>query len=138
MKLWCCGCNEYVDSELVGGDAIYPHRPDLYQLKFYRCPFCKNYVGTHRQWGRGTDGRRHNIRALGCIPTPELMRARNHIHRILDPLWQGKRPGTRKRLYKRISDILGYEYHTANTRTINECRKVYGIIKDMYKQKEQE
>ena len=73
-----------------------------------------------------------------AVPTPELMRARNHIHRILDPLWQGKRPGTRKRLYKRISEILGYEYHTANTLTINECRKVYGIIKDMYKQKEQQ
>ena len=134
MELWCCGCNNYVEAQLVGGDIIYPHRPDLYDLKFYQCPNCKNYVGTHKQWGKGTDGRRFNIRALGCIPTAELKNARHHIHLILDPLWQGKRSGTRKRIYKKISDALGYEYHTGNTKTIDECRKVYRLIKQIKEQ----
>lgn len=31
----CDYCNNEV--ELVGGDAIYPHRPDLHALKFYYC-----------------------------------------------------------------------------------------------------
>ena len=129
MKLWCCGCNDYVEAELCGGNIIYPHRPDLYKLKFYRCPHCKNYVGTHKKWGMGTDGRKHNIRAFGCIPTPELKNARHKIHEILDPLWQGDKPsGTRKRIYKQLSDALGYEYHTGNTRTIDECRTVYRLI----------
>lgn len=128
MNLWCCECCAYVDSMLVGGDIIYPHRPDLYKLKFYQCPHCKNYVGTHKKWGMGTDGRKHNIRALGCIPNAKLKFARSKIHEILDPLWKGKRPGTRKRLYKRISRELGYEYHTGNTRTIDECRTVYRLI----------
>lgn len=135
MKLWCCGCNDYTQAELVGGEKIYPHRPDLYGLKFYQCPRCKNYVGTHKQWGKGTDGRQYNIRALGCIPTPELKNARHKIHEILDPLWKGKRSGTRKRLYKTLSDELGYEYHTANTRTIEECRTVYKLIQKIYKRK---
>lgn len=135
MKLWCCGCDAYVDAELVFGDKIYPHRPDLYKLAFYQCPCCRNYVGTHKQWGPGEfHGRKHNIRALGCIPTPELKNARHHIHKILDPLWQGKRSGTRKRLYKRLSDALGYEYHTANTKSIDECRKVYRLILDIAKE----
>lgn len=130
MKLWCCGCNKYVEAELCGGDRIYPHRPDLYNLWFYQCPHCKNYVGTHKKWGMGTNGRKHNIRALGCIPTPELKKARHKIHEILDPLWQGNKPsGTRKRIYKRLSNALGYEYHTGNTRTIEECRTVYRLVK---------
>ena len=135
MKLWCCGCNDYIQAELVGGEKIYPHRPDLYELKFYQCPHCKNYVGTHKQWGKGTDGRQYNIRALGCIPTPELKNARHKIHEILDPLWKGKRSGSRKRLYKTLSDELGYEYHTANTRTIEECRTVYKLIQEIYQRK---
>ena len=55
------------------------------------------------------------------------------IHEILDPLWQGDKPsGTRKKIYKRLSDALGYEYHTCNTRTIEECRTVYRLVKAMY------
>ena len=137
MNLWCCECCSYVDSMLVGGDVVYPHRPDLYEKKFYQCPNCKNSVGTHQQWGKSfVKGRDYNIRALGCIPNAKLKFARGKIHEILDPLWKGKRPGTRKRLYKRISRELGYEYHTGNTKTIEECRKVYRIIQKIYKEKD--
>lgn len=63
----------------------------------------------------------------------KLKDLRNKIHEILDPLWQGNKPsGTRKRIYKQLSDALGYEYHTGNTRTIEECRTVYRLVKAMY------
>lgn len=114
-EIWCCACSERVMADLVGGKDVYPHREDLYDLRFYKCPHCGNFVGTHKA----------DRRPLGCIPTPELKYARQKIHEILDPLWQGKAPGTRKKIYQALSDALGYEYHTANTRTIEECRTVY-------------
>lgn len=126
MKLWCCSCQKYSDAELITGRKAYPHRPDLSGLLFYRCSVCGNFVGTHKRHGRDGD-----VAALGCIPNAEIKHARQCIHAILDPLWQGKKSGTRKKIYKMISDRLGYEYHTAQTRSIEECRKVYSIIREI-------
>lgn len=63
MLIYCTGCGCMTLSVLVNGTKIYPHRPDLSDKKFFQCPVCGNYVGTHR------DGR-----PLGTIPTPELRR----------------------------------------------------------------
>ncbi len=35
----------------------------------------------------------------------------------------------RASLYKKISDELGWQYHTGNIRTIEEARKVYVIVR---------
>jgi hypothetical protein len=48
---------------------------------------CGNHVGCHHKTSDRT-------RPLGVIPTPEMKRARQHIHAILDPLWKS---GQRKR-----------------------------------------
>ena len=42
----CSYCGN--DAELVGGESVYPHRPDLYYLKFYQCLPCDAWVGCHR------------------------------------------------------------------------------------------
>lgn len=44
MKGYCCECRKDVNCEMVKGDVIYPHRPDLYDLNFIRCPICGNYT----------------------------------------------------------------------------------------------
>lgn len=121
MRLYCCGCLTEVEARLTDGKEIYPHRRDLAGLPFWRCDVCRNYVGCHHK----TEDR---TKPLGCIPTPELKRARNHIHRILDPLW---RRGIMKRadLYSRVARSLGRdEYHTADIRTIDEARTVYRAV----------
>ena len=122
MKIFCCTCNKDIDATLIYGDICYPHRKDLSKLKFYQCPVCKNFVGTHK----GTD------RPLGVIASAEIKKERMKIHDILDPLWKCKKY-PRKELYKQISSRLGYDYHTANLKSIEECRKVYSIVSDIAK-----
>jgi hypothetical protein len=122
MALYCCGCQKDVLARLTGGCEVYPHRPDLSGLPFWKCDTCGNYVGCHHKT-------KDRTRPLGNIPTKELKNARQHIHRILDPIWQnGKMP--RGKVYAKIANELGVkEYHTAEIRTVEEARRVYAIVK---------
>ena len=120
MNIFCCTCNKDVEAILVYGTDCYPHRKDLSSLKFYQCPVCKNFVGTHK----GTD------RPLGVIASSAIKKERMKIHDIIDPLWKTRKI-PRKEIYRQISSRLGYEYHTANLRTVEDCRKVYSIALDI-------
>lgn len=122
--LYCCGCQKDVDARLTDGREVYPHRDDLHSLPFWKCDGCGNYVGCHHKT-------KDRTRPLGNIPTKELKNARQHIHRILDPIWkQGRMP--RGKLYAKIARELGYaEYHTAEIKTVDEARKVYAIVKGL-------
>lgn len=119
MKLWCCSCVDYVDARLTYGAEVYPHRDDLSKLPFWRCDGCGNWVGCHHKTKEPT-------RPLGNIPSPELKKARGHIHALIDPLWKSKKIG-RSELYQRMSEEIGWNYHTANLRTIDEARTAYRI-----------
>ena len=121
MRVYCCQCGDKVEARLTTGSEIYPHRPDLASLPFWKCDTCGNFVGCHHKTDNPT-------RPLGVIPTPELKRARKHIHALLDPIWQSGKM-KRKEIYRRISDELGYKYHTANLRSIEKARNVYKIVR---------
>lgn len=69
------------DAQLVGGEVIYPHRPDLRQLRFWQCAPCDAWVGCHP----GTE------RALGRLANAELRRARQGAHAAFDPIWKSGR-----------------------------------------------
>lgn len=124
MKIYCCGCGQDVDARLTNGLEIYPHRNDLGDIPFWKCDRCLNYVGTHHK----TANRNY---PLGNIPTPELRNARQHIHRILDPHWKSGRI-KRKECYARISKAVGYEYHTAQLKTVEEARAIYTLVKTLF------
>jgi hypothetical protein len=96
---------------------IYPHRPDLYSLPFWRCDACKNFVGCHHKTQNRTA-------PLGCIPTPELKNARMHLHALIDPIWQSGKM-KRRAVYEAISKEVGWNYHTAKTRSVGEARAAY-------------
>lgn len=115
--LFCCSCADYVDARLTDGAEIYPHRPDLHSLPFWKCDTCENHVGCHHKT-------KNRTKALGNIPSPELRKARGHIHALIDPLWKSGRI-KRGALYNRMTDKLGWNYHTASLRTIDEARKAY-------------
>lgn len=122
MNIWCCGCGRAVDARLTDGREIYSHRKDLANLPFWKCDACKNFVGCHHKT-------KDRTRPLGCIPTPEIKRARQHIHEILDPLWKsgGLRRGD---VYRMVAETLGRsDYHTADIRSIEEARDVYRAVK---------
>lgn len=120
MTLYCCGCEKEVGARLTDGSEIYPYRTDLHKLPFWKCDACGNYVGCHHKTNDRT-------RPLGCIPTREIRAVRKHIHEILDPIWKCNRM-KRTDLYKKISDKLGYKYHTSGIRSLEEARKVEQII----------
>lgn len=84
MTIICRYCNR--PAQLVTGDRVYPHRPDLRQHKFWRCAPCGAWVGVHP----GTD------KPLGILATAELRRLKTLVHAALDPLWL-KRPRRMKR-----------------------------------------
>lgn len=118
--IYCCACCSVVAARLTDGAEIYPHRTDLKPLPFWKCDACNNFVGCHHKT-------KDRTRPLGCIPTQELKEARKHIHALLDPIWKKGKMGRRK-LYEAISKDFGREYHTAETRSVEEARKAYRII----------
>ena len=117
-KIFCVECNKKVKASLVTGKEIYPHRLDLYDTYYYKCPNCGNYVGTHK----GT------ITPLGCIPSERLRRKRIQVHNMMDHLWKNKLI-SRNTLYKLIRDELGYNYHNGTTTSIEECDKALSVVK---------
>lgn len=115
--LYCCGCEKDVEPRLTSGKEIYPHRSDLHLLPFWRCDACGNFVGCHHKT-------KNRTAPLGCIPTPELKDARKKLHALIDPIWKSGRM-SRRELYAAISKEVGWDYHTAKTRTIEEARAAY-------------
>ena len=81
MKIFCVSCDRDVEARLTDGKEVYPHRPELGPLPFWICNACKNSVGCHHKT-------KDRTRPLGVIAPVELKRARQHIHKILDPIWQ--------------------------------------------------
>ena len=116
-EIFCIKDDKKVEAIQVTGKEIYPHRPDLSSLKFYRCPICKNYVGTHRKSGK----------PFGSIPTPEVKVLRRKLHGIIDPLWKS-REFKRKDLYKEISKIIKRDFHMAEVRSKKEADEILVAI----------
>lgn len=121
MMIYCCQCGGYVEACLEWGATIYPHRSDLSDLFFYRCPNCGCYTGCHK----GTKN------PMGVIPTKEMRVARKKIHSLIDPFWKS---GIIKRgfLYKKIAEALGVkQFHTGWTKSLDECKRVYACCQDV-------
>ena len=118
MKIYCAVCRSDQECHEATGKDIYPHRPDLAKLEFWQCGNCGGYVGCHENSGK----------PLGIIVSKEVKNARREIHKILDAPWQSKRI-TRTAMYKAVSAALGYEFHTAEIKTLTEARHVYRAIR---------
>jgi hypothetical protein len=89
----------YRRARLVGGEVIYPHRPDLFHKRFWLCDHPSHplaYVGCHP----GTEN------ALGSPADTETRKARSAAHAAFDPLWKGKAMG-RWEAYKWLAATLG-------------------------------
>lgn len=65
-------------ARLVAGNEMYPHRPDLYQIRAYKCTPCDASVGCHP----GT------TKPLGRLADADLRREKMAAHAAFDPLWK--------------------------------------------------
>ena len=103
LQVHCPYCGK--PAVMVSGVRIYPHRPDLFEKKFWLCEKCDAYVGCHpRNLNHGQDG----TRPLGRLADKELRRLKWKAHSLFDPLWQelGYFPN-RKAAYQWLSNQLG-------------------------------
>ena len=119
-EIYCVSCEKKVIARLTDGIEIYPWRYDLRELPFWICDRCENYVGCHHKTKNRTN-------PLGNIPDKEMRNARKHIHAILDPIWKSGRR-SRNEVYQDLTNFIGFDYHTAQLRTIEEARKVYAFL----------
>lgn len=124
MSVQCPYCG--ADANLVRGDVVYPHRPDLHDLKFWTCDPCFAWVGTHR----GTD------EPLGRLANAELRKAKIAAHAAFDPLWRRKmqRDGcskgkARRAGYTWLAGQLGIEFNDCHIGMfdVSMCERVVDL-----------
>lgn len=112
----CPYCNQI--SKGVGGDVIYPHRPDLGSKWFYLCKACSAYVGCHP----------NTKNSLGRLANAELRKWKSIAHKAFDPLW---RDGHMKRseAYQALATEMDIEKKDCHIGMFNveQCKKVYAI-----------
>lgn len=110
----CHECGDF--GQLVTGKEIYPHRPDLFCLKFWKCN-CGAYVGCHEAGNGYGDG----TRPLGTMAGPNLRKARRKAHWAFDHIW---RDGMMKRkaAYRRLSEILEIDIDDCHISQFDELK----------------
>lgn len=104
---------------LVGGDTIYPHRPDLHEKKFYSCASCDAYVGCH--WDGATP--------LGRLADEELRKAKSTAHAIFDPLWKSRKI-SRGMAYGWLAKTMGIPKSKCHIGMfdVDQCNKVVYLV----------
>lgn len=114
-------------AQLVKGDKIYPHRPDLYYLNFY---YCDNghepaYVGCHKKNpNHGHDG----TTPLGRLADSILRSKKSSAHQTFDPIWK-EGFMSRKEAYSWLAKELNISGKDCHIGLFNEemCDKVVSI-----------
>ena len=118
----CNYCNN--EAELVNGDVIYPHRPDLYEFKYYYCADDEAWVGCHR----GT------TKPLGRLANAELRQAKQDAHVAFDRLWRATTPAgsfDRKGAYLWLAQHLGIERNDCHIGyfDVEQCQRVVEVCR---------
>jgi NAD-dependent aldehyde dehydrogenases len=116
----CPYCNRPV--YLVNGKMMYPHRPDLYEKKFYLCIPCNAYVGCHP----GT------TEPLGRLANAELRAAKIAAHAAFDPLWRTVGNRKRSEAYRWLADKLGIRWKDCHIGMfdVETCKRVVEICNE--------
>lgn len=103
-------------AKLLTGREVYPHRPDLFRLRFYDCAPCDARVGCHE----GT------AEPKGRLANAELRRERQLAHKAFDPLWERRPKAVRLLAYSWLAlalDIPVDRCHIAMM-DVADCRRV--------------
>lgn len=127
-QIACPYCTQ--PAELVGGNAIYPNRPDLFAKFFWRCEPCKAWVGCHppvkhpRRPGKG-DG----TVPMGRLANDELRKLKQRAHAAFDPLWKNE-DMTRRQAYEWLAEQLGIPVESCHIGMMDEseCRAVIKAV----------
>ena len=115
-RVICDYCGEV--AKFVGGELIYPHRPDLHKLKFYQCKPCSAYVGVHK--GSSTP--------LGRLANSKLRMAKSKAHIAFDPIWK-QAYMSRSKAYIWLSESMGIDTDECHIGMFDEhqCEQVINL-----------
>lgn len=102
-------------AQLVTGEAVYPHRADLWEKKFYQCKPCGARVGCHP----GTE------KPFGRLANAELRRAKIDAHAAFDKLWKSGKM-TRSSAYALLRSLMELKKGVCHIGMFDEvqCRMV--------------
>lgn len=134
---------------LVNGEAVYPHRPDLFERNFWVCAPCDAYVGCHAKGAR-VPVRGGTLESDGTLPlgTPAnaaLRELRKSCHLAFDgATWKapqpvGERVLTRFAAYKWLATTLGISVVDCHFAQFSEdmCRRVIKLMRNSPPSREQ-
>lgn len=94
VPVLCSYCDQ--PAERCTGADIYPSRPDLAHLRFWRCQPCGAHVGCHKD---------SDAIPLGTLANAVTRALRQRCHAAFDPIWKG-RTLRRNEAYRRLADLL--------------------------------
>lgn len=133
MTVVCPYCDR--PAKLLTGLQLYPHRQDLADQKFWRCPPCEAHVGCHRPgawvWVGGRRVTSDGTLPLGRLANAELRRAKHAAHEAFDPLWKPRRM-TRQGAYVWLANRLGISVENCHIGMfdIDRCRAVVEAVRE--------
>ena len=115
----CSYCGE--GAKLVTGYEIYPHRPDLANLKVWSCAPCGAWVGTHKN--------SPDHKPLGRLANAELRKAKMAAHAVFDPLWKSGRM-SRREAYSMLAQRMGISKEQAHIGMfdVDQCKAVVDLF----------
>lgn len=118
-----------IKSTEVTGKEIYPHRTDLFDLKFYQCLNHKDfYVGCHK----------HNGKPLGILADSEHRALKMQCHYFFDKHWLIKSlkkeelRNLRKAYYSKLATAMNLTIDQTHFGmfTKEQCKQALAIIKE--------
>ena len=121
-------------AQLVTGERIYPHRPDLFDLKFWCCDLCDAWVGCHKPGTHRVEGGQRidngDCHPLGRLANAELRRAKSAAHAAFDPLWKS-RGLSRRQAYAWLSEQMGLDLDRTHIGEFDvaQCNRVFEICR---------
>lgn len=112
-------------AELVHGDTIYPHRPDLAKHNFWYCGPCQAWVGCH-------NGAHGGKTPLGRLANATLRAAKGRAHAAFDPIWKSRRM-SRTDAYAWLSKALGLPARETHIGMFDVamCNRVVAIMEQL-------
>lgn len=116
-------------AELVTGKEIYPHRPDLFAKKFWRCLPCDAYVGCHDAGNGYGDG----TRPLGILANAQLRLAKSNVHNVFDDIWKLGFM-TRRKAYSWLAKEMGIRFDDCHIGMFNveQCSQAIGACEQWW------
>lgn len=124
MKIYCAACDNNVDSYLVQGWEVLPHVPHLKHGNFWKCPHCRNFVGT-RIVGK------NELAPTGAIVSKAMRKIQRKIRDEIEFILEKKKetPNAKEILYAWLTKKLYVPYRTSAIMSKAEAKRVEELLK---------